>query len=78
MICWTAGHVGIEGNKKVDTEAKMASEGYIMDAKSISPYLRKVLLINLAAIHRTKHKKLKKEWASEWKQFERGQKGLVC
>ena len=74
MIHWTAGHIGIEGNEKADTEAKRASEGYTTDTKSIPPYLRKALLINPAAIRRTKYEKLKKEWASKWKQSERGQK----
>ena len=73
-IHWTAGHVGIEGNEKVDAEAKRASEGYTTDAKSIPPYLRKALLINPAAICRAKYEKLKKEWVSKWKQSKRGQK----
>ncbi|KAF9239977.1 hypothetical protein BU15DRAFT_12081, partial [Melanogaster broomeanus] len=26
-ICWISGHDGVEGNKKVDTEAKKATQG---------------------------------------------------
>jgi ribonuclease HI len=64
---WTAGHKGIEGNEKVDKEAKKAAEGHSSEEKSLPPYLRKPLLINTSAIKSAYNAKLNKQWVEEWK-----------
>jgi hypothetical protein len=52
MLKWSAGHCGIEGNKKADSEAKKAVSGTTSSTKLLSLYLRKPLLINPAAAKR--------------------------
>jgi hypothetical protein len=60
-----AGHEGIEGNEAADKEAKRAAEGHSSDKHTLLPCLRKPLQINSAAVKRTFHDKLKKEWADK-------------
>jgi len=57
---WTAGHIGIAGNKKADREAKKAAAGMSSDKELLPPYLRKPLLINPSAVKRKLVDKLKK------------------
>jgi hypothetical protein len=71
-IRWTAGHEGIEGNEAADREAKLAAEGRSSAKSHLPAYLRKPLLINLAAIKRAYHDTLKARWAKEWKGSPRG------
>jgi ribonuclease HI len=44
-VRWTAGHIGIPGNKKVDREAKRAADGFSSNSKDLPKYLRKKLNI---------------------------------
>jgi ribonuclease HI len=75
-ICWTAGHEGITGNEAADEEAKKAAEGKTSDKRTLPPYLRKPLLINPAAIKRSFHEELKKEWTNKWRNSIRGQRAI--
>jgi hypothetical protein len=71
-IFWTAGHVGIEGNKDADEKAKEAAKGCSLDTKLLPPYLRKALLINPAAVKMAHYAKLKEEWKDTWNNSVRG------
>lgn len=64
---WTAGHVGIEGNEEVDTEAKKAAEGETSNKKDIPPLLRRKPKHNKSAIKQQRNSRLKARWAQEWK-----------
>ena len=75
-IRWTAGHSGIAGNEKADSEAKKAASGQQSDNKHLPAYLRKPLLINPAALKRTHSDVLKKRWKDDWSTSARGKKAL--
>jgi hypothetical protein len=57
-----AGHIGIPGNEKVDSEAKRAAAELSTSNELLPPYLRKPLLINPSAVIRKHNDKLNKEW----------------
>ena len=71
---WTAGHVGIAGNKKADREAKKAASVFSSQAKLLPPYLRKPLCSNPSALKREHSDKQKKDWADTWRQSTRGKR----
>ena len=71
---WTAGHIGIPGNEKADSEAKRAAAGLSTPNELLPPYLRKPLLINPSAVTRKHNDELKKQWSKEWHDSERGKK----
>ena len=71
---WTAGHIGIPGNEKADSEAKRAAAGLSTPNELLPPYLRKPLLINPSAVTRKHNDELKKEWTLGWHKSERGKK----
>jgi len=73
---WTAGHFGIEGNEKADSEAKKAASGLSTLTKQLPPFLRKPLLINPSAVTRKHNDGLKKKWKEDWRASERGKKAL--
>ena len=73
---WTAGHLGIVGNEKADSEAKRAVSGVSSIAKLLPSYLRKPLLISPTAVKRKHNDDLNKEWKGEWRQSIRGKKTL--
>jgi len=73
---WTAGHIGIVGNEKADSEAKKAAAGLSSDKELLPPYLRKPLLINPSAVKQKLIEKLKKDWSKEWLKSERGKVAL--
>ena len=74
MLRWTAGHCGINGNKNVDREAKKAISGTTSTTKLLPPYLRKLLLINPAAVKRAYNDNLNNIWKADWMQSPRGKK----
>jgi len=65
-------HIGIEGNELADKEAKEVAKGRSADTKLLPPYLRKTLLINLAALKMAHHTELKKEWKNGWNNSTQG------
>ena len=71
---WTAGHVGIVGNKEVDKEVKTAAEGLSLDKKMLPMMLHKPLKQNKAALTQTKKGKLKARWKNEWDASMRAEK----
>jgi ribonuclease HI len=73
-IRWTAGHQGIEGNEIADQEAKLAAQGNSSDTKSLPRYLRRKALINPSAIKQAHKEKLKRVWAKQWRESERGKR----
>jgi hypothetical protein len=64
-IRWTAGHSGIVGNERADSEAEKAASGQNSNIKHLPAYLRKPLLINPAAIKRKHSDALKKRWKAD-------------
>ena len=75
-IRWAAGHSGIVGNERADTEAKKAASGKQSDIKHLPAYLRKPLLINPAALKRSHGDALKMRWKADWTTSVRGKKML--
>ena len=71
---WTAGHIGISGNKKADREAKKAADRHTSDKEHLPPYLRKPLLINPSAVLRKRNDELNSEWKQGWHNTERGKR----
>jgi len=72
ILRWMAGHIGIAGNKKVDSEAKKAVASLSMDKELLPPYLRKPLLINPSAVKCKLIDKPIKDWKKEWHKSARG------
>jgi ribonuclease HI len=65
-ICWSAGHVGIEGNEEADKLAKTAADGESSDKKDLPPCLHKKLGYSLSAARQAHNDKLKLRWAERW------------
>ena len=65
---WTAGHVGITGNKDADREAKIAAEGKQLDKDKLPTCLRKQLGYSLSAGRQAHNEKLKLRWVAQWAQ----------
>lgn len=63
---WSAGHVGIVGNKEADEEAKKAAEGESSEKANLPPYLRKPVKHSVSAIQQAHNDKLKREWTKAW------------
>jgi len=74
MLRWTAGHISIPGNEKVDREAKKAADNHTSDKEHLPPYLRKPLLINSSAVTRKRNDKLNGKWKRDWHKTERGKR----
>jgi ribonuclease HI len=75
-IRWTAGHSGIMGNERADSEAKKAASGKHTENKHLPVYLRKPLPINPAALKRSHGDALKKRWKADWTASPRGKEML--
>ena len=58
---WSAGHVGIIGNKDADELAKNAADRTNSDKKDLPPYLRKALGHSKSALRQAHNEKLKKQ-----------------
>jgi ribonuclease HI len=59
-ICWTAGHVGIDGNELVDTEAKTTAKGQSSNPSSLLCLLCWKLKASTAAMKQSHDKSIKK------------------
>jgi ribonuclease HI len=71
-IRWTAGHVGIDGNELVDTEAKTAAKGQSLNPSSLPRILRRKLKASTAAMKQSHNKRVKKRWKKDWVSSARG------
>jgi ribonuclease HI len=69
---WTAGHTGIIGNERADTEAKAAAAGTTTDKSLLPSFLRRKLTINPAALKRKHNKTIKEQWKAKWRSSPRG------
>jgi ribonuclease HI len=65
-IRWTAGHVGIEGNEKADTEAKRAADGQSSDKKALPRYVRNKIKHSVSALRQKNNKENNEAWKREW------------
>lgn len=63
---WSAGHVGIEGNKDADVKVKLVVEGESSALGNLPPYLCKPLAHSIAALRQMHNNKLKNKWAATW------------
>ena len=70
-VRWTAGHVGIAGNEKADTEAKTAVEGTSSDKTDLPRYLRKAVRSSISASKQKHNEKLNETWKVEWQRSDR-------
>lgn len=73
-ICWVPGHEGIEGNKRVDIEAKAAAEGNTTSLTHRSPTLSKDLPSSTSALKAGQKKRARAEWQSEWEDSKHGKR----
>ena len=65
---WSAGHVGIEGNKDADELAKNAADGKSSDKTDLPPCLCKTIGFSISAVHQASNDRLKKWWTASWHQ----------
>jgi ribonuclease HI len=65
-IRWTAGHVGIEGNEKADTEAKRVAEGQSSDKLDLPKYVRNRIKHSVSALRQANNKERNEVWTKEW------------
>ena len=73
-IRWTAGHMGIDGNELVDSEAKKAAKGQSTDPPSLPAILRKKLKVSAAALKQSYDIRAKKKWEKSWTASQRGKR----
>ena len=71
---WTAGHIGIDGNKLVDDEAKKATKGQSSNPELLPRILRRKLKISTAAMKQQYSKKANAHWKKNWTNSLRGKK----
>ena len=64
---WVAGHMGSEGNKAVDEQAKLAAEFSSSSNDLLTPFLHRKLPDSLSAIKQQIDSDTKKETKSWWK-----------
>ena len=70
-IRWTAGHVGIVGNERADSEAKAAARGDSSPRGNIPKYIRKTIRKSTSALKQDHNKKGNEEWKKEWNESRR-------
>ena len=62
-----AGHIGIKGNKEVDTKAKKVAAGMTSSIENLLLLLRKKIKPNKSALKQQRRSRLKAQWSQEWK-----------
>ena len=66
LVRWTAGHVGIKGNEKADSEAKKAADGHSSRRRELPAYVRKTIKSSISAHSQVYNKRANEEWKEEW------------
>jgi hypothetical protein len=69
---WMAGHVGIDGNELVDSEAKHAAKGQSSDPNLLPRILRRKLKISTSALKQNRSMKSISNWKKNWTKSARG------
>jgi hypothetical protein len=67
-----AGHIGIDGNELIDSEAKKAAKGQSSTTSSLPRILRRKLKISIVALKQNQKKCHKKRWKKNWASSTRG------
>ncbi|KAF8815748.1 hypothetical protein BYT27DRAFT_7047757, partial [Phlegmacium glaucopus] len=67
-VRWTQGHVGLKGNKEVDKEAKMATEGEERNQNSDFGILKSTLPTSKSAHRQWLRAKEKKRWIKSFQE----------
>ena len=65
-IRWTAGHMGIPGNKEADKEAKKAAEGTTSNTTHLPKLLKKKLKNSKSAAVQDENTTRKERWTRDW------------
>ncbi|KAI0261466.1 hypothetical protein BC834DRAFT_785204, partial [Gloeopeniophorella convolvens] len=65
-VRWTAGHSGIEGNKQVDEDAKLAAAGLTSNKKDLPAPLHKLFPRSASAIKQAANDAIKVKWKQKW------------
>lgn len=65
-LTWVAAHKGVQGNEKVDEEAKKAAEGDSSPLEDLPPILRRRLPYSAAAVKQEHVETLKVKWKRAW------------
>jgi len=73
-IRWTAGHMGLEGNEKVDEEAKKAAKGQSTTSSLLPNVLRRKLKFSTAALKQRHNMLTKSSWKKSWDNSTRGKR----
>jgi ribonuclease HI len=71
-VTWVKGHSNIEGNKRVDKEAKKAAKSKMNKERKLPSFLSETPLpLSASAIHQEYKQKLKEEWKARWEEWPR-------
>jgi ribonuclease HI len=71
-ITWVKGHTDIDGNEKVDIEAKKSARGKSSKACNLPKFLTEnPLPLSISAARQEHKRQLKEEWKGNWKQSPR-------
>ena len=65
-LAWISGHSGVQGNKKVDEEAKRAAWGDSSPQHILPPLLWKELQASIAAVKQKLHREMNDRWKDMW------------
>ncbi|RDB20589.1 putative RNA-directed DNA polymerase from transposon X-element [Hypsizygus marmoreus] len=68
---WISGHSGVDGNERVDEEAKRAAQGESSHPNALPPILRKPLPSSTTAEKQAFMKQLQLRWTADWKKSPR-------
>ena len=66
QLMWISEHSRVQGNKKVDEEAKKAVQGKSNPSHRLPPILQGELPRSIVAVKQKYHSDLKKRWNNMW------------